>query len=79
MTDKFRIVVSRYWNRPQITVTVNEEKIELYTTLESFREAILQEMGSPWKLFTRQRMRAKMEQAFFNVIEKIKEASNAVM
>jgi hypothetical protein len=79
MTDKLRVVVSRHWDRPQITVTVNHEKIELFASIDSFREALLTELGPPWKLFTRHRLRRKMERAFVDIIEKVKEASSQVM
>jgi hypothetical protein len=80
MSDEtVRVVVSRYWNKPQITVTVNHEKIELFTDIGVFREALLTELGSPWRLFTRERLRRKMEQAFTDIIEKVKEASAQVM
>ena len=77
--EKIRVIVSRHWDRPQITVTVNREGIELYASIDDFREAVLAELGSPWKLFTRRRLRRKMEQAFYQVIEKVKEASSSIM
>jgi len=79
MNEKLRVVISRYWDRPQITVTVNHEKIELYASIDAFRDAVLTELGPAWKLCTRARLQRKMEQAFYQVIEKVKEASSQVM
>ena len=77
--ETVRVVISRHWNNPQITVTVNREKIELYMSIQGFTEALLSELGPAWKLFTRDRLRRKMQQAVHQAIEKTKEASNQVM
>jgi hypothetical protein len=77
--ERHRIVISRYWNHPRITVTVNHERIELYASVDDFAKAVLDEMGPSWKLFTKARMQRKMMESVKAVIEKVKEASAQVM
>ena len=73
--DQVKVVVSRFWNNPEITVTVNHEKIVLYANIEDFVNGMCSDMKP--LIFTRKQLKTRMLEAMNLAIEKIKQASNA--
>lgn len=77
--EKMAVVISRHWNNPEISITVNRDKIELVCSLESFVEALAQEMGSPMFSMSMKNQKDRAKQAMVTAVEKIKESSSKVM
>lgn len=77
-TERTRIVVSRYWNNPEITIKVDEKMISLFTDLPAFISALVAEIDQPLTL-TRTSLELKLQKAAKRSVEKIKEASSQVM
>ena len=88
---KISVVISRHWNRPEITVTVNRDKIEIAQSIEAFMENLFYELSIPDEKLTllerfkgvfkpsRDKVSERLVQAANRVIEKSKEASSQVM
>lgn len=74
-----RLVISRYWTNPEITVTVRGDGIALDMDLEDFLGALATEMGNPALLVTVNALRTKMQAASVVVCERVKEASKQVV
>ena len=78
-SERMAVVVSRHWNNPDISVTVNRDKIELVCKLDDFVEALTREMGSPMFSFSMKSQKDRARRAMLAAVEKIKEASSKVM
>lgn len=76
MTEK--LVISRYWNNPIITIQVDRDKIAIYENLEDFIKAVLLEVKAPI-LLTRRSLRKRIIEAANTAVEKTKEATAQVM
>ena len=86
-----QIVISRHWNKPEITVSVNREKIEIAQSMEVFINNLYHELSIPDEklslksrikgVFTpeREKILERLANAAQRVIEKSKEASSQVM
>jgi len=42
--DKEQVIISRFWSNPQITVTVNRDRITVYASMEDFVDAVIAEL-----------------------------------
>ena len=73
------ITISRYWNNPSISITVNIDGISLEMKLTDFIEALKAEIGSVTTTFTRQQFSLKMDKAVESVVEKVKQESLKVV
>lgn len=79
-SDKMSVVISRHWNNPQITITVNREKIELVMTLEQFIDSLISELDNKKIILTtKNKMDKKIKKTAKNVILKVQESTNQVM
>lgn len=77
--DRERVVISRYWKTPEITVKVTAADIALSLTLTDFLESVVQEMGNPSLLLTTNQLRTKLQGASEVVLAKAKEATIGVV
>lgn len=77
--ERTQAVISRHWDHPVISVTVNRKQIALATDMTDFMNAVLAEVGSPLWVLTRKDLQERVQAATKVVIEKLKEASNQVM
>ena len=85
------VVISRHWSRPEITVSVNREKIEIAQSIEVFIENLHMELAIPEERLTwkeritgvfkpnRDKVLERLVHAAQRVIDKSKEASSQVM
>jgi hypothetical protein len=78
-TEKMTVVISRHWESPNISITVNEEKIEVMCKLDDFVNALCDEIGSPSLMFSRKTLRRRAFASMVMAIEKIKQATIQVM
>ena len=49
--EREKLVISRYWGHPEITVTVNKDRITVITELNDFLKAVLEELKDPSVLY----------------------------
>lgn len=91
--EKERIVISRYWDHPEITVTINRDKITVEATLLDFLKALSEELEPspdqrrgwlaakllPEEPSRKQRTTHEILLAANKALEKIKEATCQVM
>ena len=70
-----KLVISRYWHNPTISITVDTEGIELETSLEDVVKAVIAEIGSPLMITNTTQLEKKAVIALDTVVRKIKEAS----
>jgi hypothetical protein len=77
--ERLQVVISRHWDRPQIEVTVNREKIAVVMDMQDFIKALAAEMPPTWKTLTKDRRDSALSAAYLKTIEKVKEATSAVM
>jgi hypothetical protein len=70
-----KLVISRYWHNPTISITVGTEGIELETSLEDVVKAVIAEIGSPLMITNTTQLEKKAIIALDTVVRKIKEAS----
>jgi len=72
---KHIVTISRYWDNPQIAITVDEEHIDLKIDIEDFLAALKDEIGSVRYIVTEKGFEERFDKAALNVMEKIKEES----
>ena len=77
--ERHKVVISRHWDNPQITVSVNKDKIEVFSDIDDFITALLEELGSPTLILTRNQLKQKLRLATVKVIEKTKLTTAQVM
>lgn len=70
-----KVVISRHWNNPAISVSVDLDGIALSMGLADFLDAVAQEMGNPTLLVTQAMLRKSMGEASERVRLKAQEAS----
>jgi hypothetical protein len=74
-----KVTISRYWNRPEINITVNDELISLNMKMDDFIKALKEEIGSVTWMFRDKTFNETMDNAVQSVIKKVKEESVKVM
>lgn len=77
--DKHHVLISRHWHKPNIEVTVNDEKICVRIDLKDFVEGLVQEVGNPALLLTQESLRKKLLKSTETVLEKAKQSTSQVM
>ena len=87
--ERVNVVISRFWNHPNITITVNRDKIELIADIHDFINALYEELEKPVLKQTLkqrikgeipdQRLRDRLYVACDKATEKIKYATLQVM
>jgi len=73
--DKTKLVISRHWHHPQITVRITNEKIGIDLDVRDFFKVLLEEIGSPAMLFSKSALEEKMNAAMHRIEERVKEAT----
>ena len=74
-----KVVISRHWNNPEITVTVNADKIVITSDINAFIDALAAEMAKPALILNRKRLIKQLHAAGAVAIEKLKESTAQVM
>lgn len=75
MIRREKVVISRYWNNPSITVKVTDDSISLEFSMDDFIAALLSEMKHPFVMMTRAQQETAIIEAKESVLLKVKEAS----
>jgi hypothetical protein len=77
--NKAKIVVGRKWNNPEIYVKVTDNEIDMAVNSADFINALVEELGSPALIMTKEGLKARLRDAFTKVLSEIKTASIKVM
>ncbi len=79
MKARSAVIVSRKWQNPKIAVTVNADGISIGIELSQFLTSLAEEVGSPATLFSKQALKAKLEEAASKVISEMKDVTKHVV
>lgn len=77
--DKKVVTISRLWNNPHITTTINIEGIELEISLEDYLTALIKEIGSITFVVSNDKFSNKVRVASNKVLEGMKLESSKVV
>ena len=69
------VTISRHWENPQIKTTISEKSISLECSLEDFKRALKQEIGSVRWIFKTETFEKRVDDSICNILEKIKAAN----
>jgi hypothetical protein len=69
------VVVSRLWHKPEIAIEVSGEGIALGMQFDDVIDALVEELGNPVTILTREQLRVRIKAAAGRVVEGIKAAS----
>ena len=73
------VTISRYWNNPEISTSIDSDQITLSISMEDFTKALKSEIGSVATTFTQKSFEKKLDEAINSVLEKVKEESIKIM
>ena len=73
------VTISKKWNNPQISIMIGVEGIELKMSMDDFREALKQEVGSITWTFKKATFESALDAAIIRVLSGIKEESAKVV
>lgn len=73
--DKVKVVVSRKWEQPEITVSVSDTEINSKMDFLPFLNSIIEEMGSPTFVMTKSQLFYKLQEAAVKVVNEMKIAT----
>lgn len=68
-----KIVVSRKWSNPEINVFMEVSEIGASISLSDFLDSIVEEIGNPSTLMTKQALKAKLISASAVVVKELKD------
>ena len=70
-----KLVISRYWHNPIITVKLSDDDIKIEITSADFVRALAKEIGNPAFILTNAQLERYMLASMINVQLKIQESS----
>lgn len=70
-----KVVISRHWDNPEITVYVDDEKIEVRMSIEDFCKAVVAEISHPALTMTRSGLEKNVLKVINTVLDKAKQAT----
>jgi putative NADH-flavin reductase len=70
-----KVVVSRQWNHPQITAFLDVKEVGAQIDLDDFLLAMLDEIGKPTYIMTREQLKAKVMAAKDEILSEMKRAT----
>lgn len=77
--NKITVLISRFWNRPEITVDVTDQSIGVAMPLSDFLDALTAETGNPAMILTEAGLRRRLGAASDAVCAKMKAETGRVM
>ena len=57
--ERESVVISRFWHAPEITVTINKDKITVMASVDDFISAVLAELEDPAMMWEKKRDEGK--------------------
>jgi hypothetical protein len=70
-----KVVVSRQWHNPQINVFVDAKEVGSEIDLDDFILAMLEIVGKPTYIMTREQLKTKVFAAKQTIVEELKKAT----
>ena len=70
-----RLIISKYWHKPEISINLDNEGIELSVSLTDFIRGLVAEIGSPVMILTTSQLEQRALVAMEKTRLKIQEAS----
>jgi hypothetical protein len=70
-----KVVVSRQWNHPQITAFLDAKEVGAEIDLNDFLTAMLEIIGKPTYIMTREQLKTKVFAAKQTILEELKKAT----
>lgn len=70
-----RVIISRHWDNPEITVSVDSKKIEVQMSIEDFCKALVAEIPHPLLTLSRSQLEKQCLKNIGTVLEKAKQAT----
>lgn len=67
-----KIVVSRKWNNPEVTAFMENNEVGAKISLDDFINAVVEEVGNPTSLVTKQALKNRLIIASSEVIKEMK-------
>lgn len=75
VTKVEKLVISRYWDNPQISYMVNADGINITIALDQYLYALAEEIGNPAILMTKAQLLKALYMSSSVVCEKVKQAT----
>lgn len=72
---KQKIIVSKNWNNPEILINVFIHELEIAMDIDSFLECIVEEIGNPTFIVTKEKLKQKLAEANKKIVEEMKKAT----
>lgn len=76
--EKKKVIVSRKWKKPEITITVTDAEIKSEMDFLPFLNSIIEEMGSPTFVMTKSQLFFKLQEAAVTVFNEMKIATKHI-
>ena len=76
---KYKVVVGRKWNNPEVYTQLCDEKIELAISIENFVLALAAEIKSPAFILTKAGLAHELSAAIPKVLSEVKKSSVEVV
>ena len=77
--QKHAVVVSRQWQKPEISIDVTDDEIRIAMSLPAFLDALAAEIGNPALVLTQAQLLAKLRAAAEAVVREMKSQTTRVM
>lgn len=69
---KNKVIVSRNWKRPEIEAFVSKEEVGAKMDIEQFIESLVEEIGSPKAILTKDQLKKQLTDASRQIIHEMK-------
>jgi hypothetical protein len=69
---KYKVVITRNWHQPEISMLVTDERIELWMDMDDFVRAVVAEVGNPTFMVTGKQLQARLAAAAETVLSGMK-------
>lgn len=76
--EKKKVIVSRKWKKPEITITVTDAEIKSEMDFLPFLNSIIEEMGNPTFVMTKSQLFYKLQEAAVAVFNEMKIATKHI-
>lgn len=72
---KHKIVISKKWKHPEISVEALVESLEISMSIDDFLSCLLEQIGSPTFIMTKEQLKQKVLGAKEEIVKEMKKAS----
>jgi hypothetical protein len=79
MKKRTLIVVSKKWKEPMIEVHISDSEIGACMDFDDLHAALLEELGNPLTILTKERLKARIDSALKNVLKELRENTKYIV